>query len=367
MAPRKASSHTKNQIRKAKAAKLRRDLKQLDINEDPVEDAPQLAQTFPPETIQNTSDLPVLDRYEAIEKEEREAIAKQHKAKVANSIYFNQDLPVRVHVSVPQNGRITREVETTIGECRNIELVVDLVKNSLVFELERAGIDSDRTRFAGLMAYGPTNDFSKDNIIHHTRGLFLDDITYKKWWLGVARTARTDGDMLQIAVVLWDEVEAAKRGRKLPPFWSQAKNKSLGSMLKKLEWNIEEKQLEIGCRSYAKMQEQVAEARNAAAATPGGEDKAEKKYLQGMAAKAQAKAAKAEAEAAVAKFRLNEAMEAMQRNDMEAMRSLVAEWAREPRRRRLAIEVDEDESEEDVESNDDDDDIDDDSDYVEDN
>jgi hypothetical protein len=207
------------------------------------------------------------------------------------------------------------------------------------------------------------NDLSKDNIVHHTRSLFLHDITYNKWWLGLARTAKADGDLLKIAVVLWDEVEAAKKGRKLPHFWTQAKNKSLGSMLKKLEWNIEEKKLEIGCRGYAKMQEQVAEARNDAAATTGGEDKAEKRYLKDMAAKANAKAAEAEAEAPVAKFRLNEAMEAMQRNDMEAMRRMVADWAREPRRRPLAIE-------EDVESNDDDiddDDIDDDSEYVEEN
>lgn len=254
MAPRKSTKRNKNQTRKESTRKIRNEIDELDIEEDTVQTTQKITPYFPPETIQNTSDLPIHKKYEAIEKEEREAIAQQYRAKVANSIYFNQNLPVRIHVAAPEQGRFTREVETTIGEIRNIELVINIVKKSLPFEIKGAGINVKKAKFAGLMTYGPTNDFSKD-IIHHTRGLFVDDGAYKKWWLGVNRTAREDGNMLKIAVIL-DE----------------------GIMVKKLEWNIEDKGLEIGCRNYEKMQEQIRDAR-AAVGVPNGDDKAELKAL----------------------------------------------------------------------------------------
>lgn len=251
------------QVRAGKLAdqNLNKAIGQFSFGDDVASGSSQRATSF---FFGTPDELPISDQYEEIEQEECADIARLHRIKVANAVYFNQNIPIQVHISVPEIGRVTHEVETTLNDIRTIETVVDFAKESLAFEISRARIDTERTVFAGLMIYGPTDNFERVAVFPHTRGLFLSDNAYKKWWLGVTSSSNDGNVMIKIGVVLWDRLVAEQKGLKLPPFWDQVKDSNRGKALEKPEWNITLEDLENGCRSYLKMQEQVQEARTAA-------------------------------------------------------------------------------------------------------
>jgi hypothetical protein len=53
-----------------------------------------------------------------------------------------------------------------------------------------------------------------------THGLFCDEVAYKKWWLSAIHNQRKEGDIVKMAVVLWDIDEAVAKRKTLPRFWS---------------------------------------------------------------------------------------------------------------------------------------------------
>lgn len=264
MSPPKETKRVQERASKLADQNLNKAINQFSFGDDVGSGSSQAATSF---FFGTPDELPISDQYEEIEQEECAEIARLHRIKVANAVYFNQNIPIQVHISVPEIGRVTHEVETTLNDIRTIETVVDLAKGSLAFEIRSARIDTERTVFAGLMIYGPTDNFARVAVFPHTRGLFLADGAYKKWWLEVAKSSNDDKVMIKIGVVLWDRLVAEQKGLKLPPFWNQAKDSLRGKGLEKPEWNITLKDLQIGCRSYLKMQEQVQEARIAASHT----------------------------------------------------------------------------------------------------
>jgi regulator of replication initiation timing len=129
------------------------------------------------------------------------------------------------------------------------------------------------------MTYGPTNEFSDKTIRNHTRGLFLDADVYKQWWLQTNMTQTYDGEMVKIAVVLWDQDEALAKRIKLPDFWTEQNARILADHLQNLEMPIWDLEFEEGCRTIIKMQEQVLESRIEAANAMKGDWKIERKQL----------------------------------------------------------------------------------------
>jgi len=190
-------------------------------------------------------------------------------------------LPVQVHAAGPLAGRFTSEIESDIVKCNTLDAVKTIVKECLVFELIRSKMDPRRTRFAGVMTYyGPTAEFAKDTIGSHTRGLFLDPDSFKKWWLAVATSKRVEGEKVKMAVVLWNAEEAAAKRVELPDFWPNLNARLLSDLLGGKEYPIWDLEVEKSCNNLIKTHQQLQEARNDAALATNDVWKAERKELQ---------------------------------------------------------------------------------------
>jgi hypothetical protein len=98
------------------------------------------------------SKYPFYDQWETMEEEERQRVRDSHASQVGPLGFRPNYLPVRVHIAAPQQGRFTREVESSMIDCNTLEAVKDIAKSSLVFELVRTDIDPARARFAGLVS-----------------------------------------------------------------------------------------------------------------------------------------------------------------------------------------------------------------------
>lgn len=281
--PPKGTRHKQKRTDK-KEQQLKRRFVSLDVSDDSggaqasTSDKATVDEVKTPETVILISKFPLYEKWEELEHAEAQQVTETHTSRI--KWLLPEKLPVLVHVACPQNGRFTREIESDIEELNCIEAVKDLVKSSLVFELVRTNIDPTRVRFAGLMCYGPTTEFSTKSIHSFTRGLFLQESAFKKWWLTVDMRQRVPGDMVKIAVVLWDAEEAAVHRMTLPDFWTEPNARILGNHLEKLEMPIWDLDVEKGCRNYVKMQELVQEARIEAANAMKGDWKVERKGLQ---------------------------------------------------------------------------------------
>ncbi|KAI1613414.1 hypothetical protein EDD36DRAFT_439267 [Exophiala viscosa] len=285
--PLKGTRHKQKQTKRGvgdiKDKGLRRKFDEMNVA-GPTDEAQPQTDTREPATNVEISQFPLYETWETIEEEEREAIITTHKIRTGPIAFVPEYLPVQVHVAAPTAGRFTREIESDIVACNTLEAVRDIVKNSLIFELKRTNINAARTKFAGVMIYGPTNEFTKATIHQYTRGLFLDPVAFKKWWLTVNMAKRADGDMVKIGVVLCDVDEAFAKKKDLPDFWTEPNARILGNFLDGLDlpdWDLD---IEQGCRSYVKMQQQVQEAR-LEAAYAGGDWKVDKKRLEAEVAR----------------------------------------------------------------------------------
>ena len=283
--PPKGTKHKQNRakggVKRREGQDLRRKFDEMNVAGPADEAHPQPDE---PATKVEISQFPLYETWETIEEEEREVIIKKHKSRTGPIAFEPEYLPVQVHVAAPIAGRFTREIESDIVACNTLEAVKDIVKNSLIFELKRTNINAARTKFAGVMIYGPTNEFTKATIHEHTRGLFLDPVAFKKWWLTVNMAKRADGDMVKIGVVLCDVDEAFAKKKDLPDFWTEPNARILGNFLDGVDlpdWDLD---IEQGCRSYVKMQQQVQEAR-LEAAYAGGDWKVDKKRLEAEVAR----------------------------------------------------------------------------------
>ncbi|OQV01641.1 hypothetical protein CLAIMM_06960 [Cladophialophora immunda] len=255
--PPKGTKHKQNRVNTRRNRQLNQKMDGLKVCDDAAQDTGPDVTT--PETTITTTKYPLLETWEQLEAQEAEEIT--HKHKDTTEWLLPEILPVLVHVAAPQAGRFTREVQSDIDTMNSIEAVKDLVKNSLGLELKRSNIEVTKAHFAGLMVYGPTTEFKPNTIKSFTRGLFLQEAAFKKWWLTVNMSQRVPGDMVKIAVVLWHADEAAAKQVALPNFWTDETARILGNHLEKLEmppWDLD---IEKGCRSYVKMQKQVLEAR----------------------------------------------------------------------------------------------------------
>ncbi|KAI1626489.1 hypothetical protein EDD37DRAFT_349928 [Exophiala viscosa] len=285
--PLKGTRHKQKQTKRGvgdiKDKGLRRKFDEMNVAGPTAEAQPQ-TDTREPATNVEISQFPLYETWETIEEEEREAIIKTHKIRTGPIAFVPEYLPVQVHVAAPIAGRFTREIESDIVACNTLEAVRDIVKNSLIFELKRTNINAARTKFAGVMIYGPTNEFTKATIHKYTRGLFLDPVAFKKWWLTVNMAKRADGDMVKIGVVLCDVDEAFAKKKDLPDFWTEPNARILGKFLDGLDLPDWDSDIEQGCRSYVKMQQQVQEAR-LEAAYAGGDCKVDKKRLEAEVAR----------------------------------------------------------------------------------
>lgn len=262
---------TERMVKKAEDKVLRRNFDDMNVAGPAERPQPQPKLPEPQAKIE-ISRFPLYETWETIEEEEKVAIVETHKARSGPIAFEPEYLPVQVHVAAPQHGRFTREVES------------DIVKDSLVFDLKRTNIDPKRAKFAGVMIYGPTSDFTTASIHNYTRGLFLDPVAFKRWWLTVNMAKRVDGAMVKIAVVLWDADEAAAKQKDLPDFWTEPNARISGNFLDGLETPIWDLEVEQGCRSYVKIQQQVQEAR-LQAAYAGGDWKHDKKRLEAEVAR----------------------------------------------------------------------------------
>jgi len=325
-------------LQKIQKQQLRRKFGELEVdNASDGAEATTPDDTSPDVTIPETNILiskyPLVEKWEDVEAAEAEEVTRKHASRLR---WFDPEkLPVLVHVAAPQSGRFTREVQSDIEQMNNIEAVKDLVKSSLVFELIRTNIDPSRARFAGLMVYGPTTEFATKSIHSFTRGLFLQEAAFKKWWLSVHMRQRVPGDMVKIAVVLWDVDEAAAKRIELPDFWTEGNARVLANHLEKLEMPIWDLEIEKGCRSYVKMQEQVLEARIQATNAMGGDWKIERKALQVELRKAvKSKEKLANYSDALAN--------AIDEANMEEAARLVAEWKKAIKGKGKAKEADDD-------------------------
>ncbi|KIV84138.1 hypothetical protein PV11_06111 [Exophiala sideris] len=280
--PPKGTKHkqqrAKGGVKRREGQGLRRKFDEMNVA-DPADEPQPQTETHEPATNVEISQFPLYDTWECIEEEEREAIIKTHKSRTGPIAFEPEYLPVQVHVAAPLAGRFTREIESDIVKCNTLEAVKEIVKDSLIFELKRTNINAARTKFAGVMIYGPTTEFTKATIRKYTRGLFLDPVAFKKWWLTVNMAKRADGEMVKIGVVLCDVDEAFAKQKDLPDFWTEPNARILGNFLDGLDlpdWDLD---IEQGCRSYVKMQQQVQEAR-LEAAYAGGDWKHDKKRLE---------------------------------------------------------------------------------------
>ncbi|EXJ77105.1 hypothetical protein A1O3_10263 [Capronia epimyces CBS 606.96] len=286
----KRTRHQKNQQDKTKRSELRRRFGGLDIDQkdNATSDtqsaaaptaAPARHPTHGPTTIE-ISKFPLVERWEQIEEAERASISRRHKARTGPFAFEPEYLPVQIHAAVPVHGSFTREIESDIVKCNTIEAIKDIAKSSLPLEFKRSNMKLNETKFAGIMTYGPTTEFSTRTVNNVTRGLFLDEDAYKKWWMTVNMTKREEGDMVKVAVVLWHEGEAKAKGVQLPDFWTEENTRVLGNMLERLDWPIfmSQSELEAGCRAYEKLQGQLQEARSDAILA--GDWKDERKELK---------------------------------------------------------------------------------------
>ncbi|KAL2419272.1 hypothetical protein ABEF95_004434 [Exophiala dermatitidis] len=282
--PRRSTRNQRSQAQKVTRSELRRKLGKLDMDEEETKSTGTLAgeasgtdttthPTHGPTKIE-ISTYPLVERWEQIEDAERAEIQKKHKARTSPFAFEPEYLPFQIHAAVPIHGRFTREIESDIVKCNSIEAIKDIAKSSLPLEFQRSNMKLDETKFAGIMTYGPTPEFSKKSIHNVTRGLFLDEDAYKKWWLTVNMTKREPGDMVKVAVVLWHVEEAKAKAIQLPDFWTEENVRVLGNQLEKLDWPIfmSQSELEEGCRAYEKLQGQLQEARNDAVLASSWQD-----------------------------------------------------------------------------------------------
>ncbi|KAK5189892.1 hypothetical protein LTR99_004165 [Exophiala xenobiotica] len=207
------------------------------------------------------SKYPLYERWESMEEEERGRVRDAHRIQTGPFAFQPEYLPVQIHVAAQQQGRFTREIESDMVKCNTIEAVKDVVKSSLTHELVRTNIDPTRTKFAGLMIYGPTKEFTKESIRNHTKGLFLDADAYKKWWLQTNKTRTWDGEMVKIAVVLWHQEEAAAKQVELPDFWTNPTAGMLANYLEKMKSLWEGDEFEQANLAYVRMLERLQQQR----------------------------------------------------------------------------------------------------------
>lgn len=312
-----------------KRTDLRRKFGGLDLDEEEnnpssskttetVTSAPTRHPTHSPTTIE-ISKFPLVESWEQIEEAERKEVARKHKARTGPLAFEPEYLPFQIHAAVPIHGRFTREIESDIVKCNTIEAIKDIAKSSLPLEFKRTNMKLNETKFAGIMTYGPANEFSTRTVNNVTRGLFLDEDAYKKWWLTVNMTIREEGDMVKVAVVLWHESEAKAKAVQLPDFWTEENTRVLGNTLEKLDWPVfmTEAELEEGCRAYEKMQRQVQEARGEAALAAAWPE--ERKALKGEVRRAVTAAGRvtAKCDAIVA---------ALEKGDVAEATRLAVEW-----------------------------------------
>ncbi|KIX92328.1 uncharacterized protein Z520_11936 [Fonsecaea multimorphosa CBS 102226] len=323
MAP-KGTKHKQKLLNAKKDRQLRQKMDDLDVADGAAQDT--VADVTKPETTITTTKYPLLEKWEELEAAEAEEIA--HKHKHTTGWLLPESLPVLVHVAAPNAGRFTREVQSDIELMNSIEAVKDLVKDSLIFELKRTNIDVTKTRFAGLMVYGPTTEFKPETIKGFTRGLFLQEAAYKKWWLSVSMSQRIPGDMVKIAVVLWHQDEASAKQVTLPNFWTDETARVLGNHLEKLEMPAWDLEIEKGCRAYSKMQEQVLEERvkRIEAETKASKEADLKKELQKQNEELTIQLGKLER-------RVKSLVNAIEANDMEKAARLVAQSQKSSKRK----------------------------------
>ncbi|KAK7897372.1 hypothetical protein LTR67_005261 [Exophiala xenobiotica] len=207
------------------------------------------------------SKYPLYDQWETMEEKERGRVRDAHRIQTGPFAFQPEYLPVQIHVAAQQQGRFTREIESDMVKCNTIEAVKDVVKSSLTHELVRTNIDPTRTKFAGLMIYGPTKEFSKETIRNYTKGLFLDADAYKKWWLQTNKTRTWDGEMVKIAIVLWHQEEADAKQVELPDFWTNPTAGMLANYLEKMESLWEGDEFEQANLAYVKMLERLQQQR----------------------------------------------------------------------------------------------------------
>ena len=238
---------------------------------------------------------PLYEKWETMEEEERGRVRDAHRSQTGPFAFQPAYLPVQIHVAAPQQGRFTREIETDIIQCNTLKAVQDVVKSSLSHELVRTNIDPTRTKFAGLvsavlndhplftqpdmsiltiawcaktycvflqMIYGPATQFSVKSVSSRTRGLFVDPDAYKKWWLDIVKSQSPHGEVVKMAVILWDQEEAAAKQVELPDFWTNPTARLLANYLEKIEPPIWERgELEQANTTYVKMQERLQQQR----------------------------------------------------------------------------------------------------------
>ncbi|KIW58138.1 hypothetical protein PV05_02685 [Exophiala xenobiotica] len=261
------------------------------------------------------SKYPLYEKWETMEEEERGRVRDAHRSQTGPFAFQPAYLPVQVHVAAPQQGRFTREIETDIIQCNTLEAVKDLVKSSLSHELLRTNIDPTRTKFAGLMIYGPATQFSVKSISSRTRGLFLDPDTYKKWWLDVVKSQSPHGEVVKTAVVLCDQEEAAAKQVELPDFWTNPTAGLLANYMEKMEPPIWERgQLEQANIIYVKMQERLQQQR-----------------------------CEAEETRSQLTQKMDNLVNAVQDGDMVKARRLAAQWKKATRGKGKEVDVDKDE------------------------
>ncbi|KAL2408486.1 hypothetical protein ABEF93_004067 [Exophiala dermatitidis] len=360
--PPKPSRRQRGQAQKVTRAELRRKLGKLDMDEEENKSTGTAGESSGADTTTHPthgptkieiSTYPLVEKWEQIEDAERADIQKKHRARTSPFAFEPEYLPFQIHAAVPIHGRFTREIESDIVKCNSIEAIKDIAKSSLPLEFQRSNMKLNETKFAGIMTYGPTPEFSKKSIHNVTRGLFLDEDAYKKWWLTVNMTKREPGDMVKVAVVLWHVEEAKAKAIQLPDFWTEENVRVLGNQLEKLDWPIfmSQSELEQGCRAYEKLQGQLQEARNDAALA--GTWKDERKAMQADLRRAVAASEKvtAKAEAMVAAF---------EKGDMAELGRLADKWKKDAKGKGKAkaapakplafvpVEESEEEAEEDV-------------------
>ncbi|OAL39152.1 hypothetical protein AYO20_01470 [Fonsecaea nubica] len=334
----KVTKHKQERVSIKESRQLHQDINGWKVADDAAQDSgPGIA--HPKTTITNTK-YPLLETWEELGVAEAEKIT--HKHKNITGWLLPEILPVLVHVAAPQAGRFTREVQSDIDTMNSIEAVKDLVKDSLIFELKRTNIEVSKTRFAGLMVYGPSTEFRRETIKSFTRGLFLQEAAFKKWWLTVNMSHRVPGDMVKIAVVLWHADEAAVKQVTLPNFWTDETTRILGNHLEKLEmpgWDLD---IEKGCCNYVQMQQQVLEARARAVEAEtkamkandlGGVWQKEKGDLETRMKTLEASSHGLEQMVNKLTKSKDDLVHAIEAYDMEEVARLVANWKRSSRRR----------------------------------
>jgi hypothetical protein len=151
--PPKGTRRKRKQGNKVQNQQARRGLENLQIGSSSTTPEPQPS-TSSDQAPTNVlmSKYPLYDQWETMEEEERQRVRDSHASQVGPLGFRPNYLPVRIHIAAPQQGRFTREVESSMIDCNTLEAVKDIAKSSLVFELVRTNIDPARARFAGLVS-----------------------------------------------------------------------------------------------------------------------------------------------------------------------------------------------------------------------